>query len=74
MRSRLGAYQNRLEHTEANLATSEENMTAGYSRVMDTDMAEEMSTYSNLQIVSQAATAILTQANERPSQMLQLLQ
>lgn len=74
MRSRLGAYQNRLEHTESNLATSEENMTAGYSRIMDTDMAEEMSTYSNLQIVSQAATAILTQANERPSQMLQLLQ
>nr|MCR5685331.1 hypothetical protein [Lachnospiraceae bacterium] len=74
MRSRLGAYENRLEHTESNLATSDENMTAAYSRIMDTDMAEEMSNYSNLQIVSQAATAILTQANERPSQMLQLLQ
>ena len=74
MRSRLGAMQNRLEHTEANLATSDENMTAAYSRIMDTDMAEEMSNYSNLQIVSQAATAILAQANERPSQMLQLLQ
>lgn len=74
MRSRLGACQNRLEHTETNLATSDENMTAAYSRIMDTDMAEEMSNYSNLQIVSQAATAILAQANERPSQMLQLLQ
>ncbi len=74
MRSRLGAYQNRLEHTGTNLATSDENMTAAYSRIMDTDMAEEMSNYSNYQVVSQAATAILAQANERPSQMLQLLQ
>lgn len=74
MRSRLGSYQNRLEHTESNLATSEENMTAAYSRIMDTDMAEEMAQYSNLSIVTQAATAILAQANERPSQMLQLLQ
>ena len=74
MRSRLGAYQNRLEHTETNLSASEENVTAAYSRIMDTDMAEEMSKYSNLQIVSQAATAILAQANERPSQMLQLIQ
>ena len=74
MRSRLGSYQNRLEHTESNLSTSEENMTAAYSRIMDTDMAEEMAQYSNLQVVTQAATAILAQANERPSQMLQLLQ
>ncbi len=74
MRSEMGAYQNRLEHTETNLGTSEENMTAAYSRIMDTDMAEEMSNYSNLQIIGQAATAILAQANERPSQMLQLLQ
>lgn len=74
MRSRMGAYQNRLEHTESNLATSQENMTAAYSRIMDTDMAEEMTEYSNLQVVTQAATSILAQANERPSQMLQLLQ
>ena len=74
MRSRLGAYQNRLEHTESNLSTSNENMTAAYSRIMDTDMATEMTNYTNLQIVSQAATSILAQANERPSQMLQLLQ
>lgn len=74
MRSKLGASQNRLEHTESNLTVSNENMTAAYSRIMDTDMAEEMTNYSNLQIVSQAATSILAQANERPSQMLQLLQ
>lgn len=73
-RSKLGAYQNRLEHTETNLATNQENMTAAYSRIMDTDMSEEMTNYSNLQVISQAATAILAQANERPSQMLQLLQ
>ena len=74
MRSRLGAYQNRLMHTENNLATSQENVTAAYSRIMDTDMAEEMTDYTNLQVVTQAATSILAQANERPSQVLQLLQ
>ncbi len=74
MRSRLGAYQNRLEHTQSNLTASSENVTAAYSRIMDTDMATEMTEYTNLQVVSQAATSILAQANERPSQMLQLLQ
>lgn len=74
MRSRLGAYQNRLQHTQSNLSTSQENVTAAYSRIMDTDMAEEMTDYSNLQVVTQAATSILAQANERPSQVLQLLQ
>ena len=74
MRSRLGAYQNRLVHTENNLATSQENVTAAYSRIMDTDMAEEMTDYTNLQVITQAATSILAQANERPSQVLQLLQ
>ena len=74
MRSRMGAYQNRLEHTETSLSTSQENVTSAYSRIMDTDMATEMTNYSNMQIVSQAATSMLAQANERPSQMLQLLQ
>ena len=74
IRSRLGAYQNRLQHTQTNLATSHENVTAAYSRIMDTDMADEMTEYSNLQVVTQAATSILAQANERPSQVLQLLQ
>lgn len=74
MRSRIGAYQNRLEHTQTSLATSEENITSAYSRIMDTDMAEEMTEYSSMQVVTQAATSMLAQANERPSQMLQLLQ
>ena len=74
MRSRMGAYQNRLGHTESNLSSSTENMTAAYSRIMDTDMATEMTNYTNLQVVSQAATAMLAQANDRPAQVLQLLQ
>ncbi|MCR4651161.1 MAG: flagellin FliC3 [Lachnospiraceae bacterium] len=74
LRSRMGAYENRLEHTQTNLDTSDENMTSAYSRIMDTDMADEMTQYSNLQVISQAATSILAQANQRPSQMLQLLQ
>lgn len=73
-RSRLGAYQNRLEHTVNNLAVSNENMTASYSRIMDVDMAEEMTNYTTEQVISQAAVSMLAQANERPSQVLQLLQ
>ena len=73
-RSRLGAYQNRLEHTVNNLAVTDENMTASYSRIMDVDMAEEMTEYTTEQVVSQAAVSMLAQANERPAQVLQLLQ
>ena len=74
IRSSLGAYQNRLEHTTTNLDITSENMTSAYSRIMDVDMAEEMTKYSSLQVISQAATSMLAQANERPSQVLQLLQ
>ena len=74
IRSRLGAYQNRLEHTTANLDTTVENMTAAYSRIMDVDMAEEMTVYSTYQVLTQAGTSMMAQANERPSQVLQLLQ
>jgi flagellin len=74
IRSRLGAYQNRLEHTVSNLDVTEENMTAAYSRIMDVDMAEEMTTYSTQQVLSQAGISMMAQANERPSQVLQLLQ
>ncbi|MCI9325103.1 MAG: flagellin FliC3 [Lachnospiraceae bacterium] len=74
VRSRLGAYQNRLEHTIASLDVTSENMTAAYSRIMDTDMAEEMTNYTTLQVLTQASTSVLAQANERPSQVLQLLQ
>lgn len=74
VRSRLGAYQNRLEHTVSSLDITNENMTASYSRIMDVDMSEEMTTYTSQQVVSQAAVSMLAQANERPSQLLQLLQ
>ena len=73
-RSRLGAYQNRLEHTVSTLDITTENMTAAYSRIMDVDMAAEMTEYTTLQVMSQASTSMLAQANERPSQVLQLLQ
>ncbi len=74
IRAELGAYQNRLEHTVKNLDVSVENMTAAYSRIMDVDMAEEMTTYSTQQVLSQAGISMMAQANERPSQVLQLLQ
>ena len=74
IRSRLGAYQNRLEHTVSGLDITVENMTAAYSRIMDVDMAEEMTIYSTQQVLSQAGTSMMAQANERPAQILQLLQ
>jgi len=74
VRSGLGAYQNRLEHTISSLDITNENMTAAYSRIMDADMAEEMTEYTTLQVLAQASTSMLAQANERPSQVLQLLQ
>lgn len=73
-RSRLGAYQNRLEHCISNLDIISENMTAAYSRIMDADMAEEMTEYTTVQVISQASMSMLAQANERPAQALQLLQ
>ena len=73
-RSRLGAYQNRLEHCISNLDIISENMTAAYSRIMDADMAEEMTEYTTVQVISQASMSMLAQANERPAQVLQLLQ
>ncbi|MBD5394357.1 MAG: flagellin FliC3 [Lachnospiraceae bacterium] len=73
-RSGLGAYQNRLEHTVNSLDITAENMTSAYSQIMDTDMAAEMTEYATLQVLAQASTSMLAQANERPSQVLQLLQ
>ncbi|ULO07952.1 flagellin [Paenibacillus sp. 19GGS1-52] len=72
-RSKLGAYTNRLEHTIANLGTASENMTSAESRIRDVDMAKEMSTFSKNNILSQAAQAMLAQANQQPQQVLQLL-
>lgn len=74
IRSKIGAYSNRLEHTITNLDTTEENITAAYSRIMDVDMAAEMTEYSTVQVLVQASTSMLAQANERPQQVLQLLQ
>lgn len=73
-RSRLGAYQNRLDSAVASLDSSEENMTAALSRIEDVDMAEEMSEYTKYNVLSQAATSVLAQANDIPQQVLQLLQ
>ena len=72
-RSKLGAYQNRLEHTINNLGTSSENLTSAESRIRDVNMASEMSEYSKNNILSQAAQAMLAQANQQPQQVLQLL-
>lgn len=74
IRSKLGAYQNRLESSINSLDIVSENMTAAYSRIMDVDMAEEMTQYTTYQVLTQAGTSMLAQANERPSQVLQLLQ
>lgn len=73
-RSELGAYQNRLEHTIRNLDNATENLTSAKSRIEDTDMALEMSEYVKLNILQQAGTAMLSQANQLPQSVLQLLQ
>jgi flagellin len=72
-RAKLGAYQNRLEHTIANLNTASENLSASESRIRDVDMAKEMMNYSKNNILSQAAQAMLAQANQQPQGVLQLL-
>jgi flagellin len=72
-RSNLGALQNRLEHTINNLNTSSENLTAAESRIRDVDMAKEMMSFSKNNILSQAAQAMLAQANQQPQGVLQLL-
>jgi len=72
-RSKLGAYQNRLDHTINNLSAAEENLTAAESRISDVDMAREMMNMSKQQILSQAGTAMMAQANQLPQGVLQLL-
>jgi len=73
-RSKLGAFQNRLEHTINNLNTSSENLTAAESRVRDVDMAKEMMEFTKNNILSQASNAMMAQANQMPQSVLQLLQ
>lgn len=72
-RSKLGAFQNRLEHTINNLKTSSENLTAAESRVRDVDMAKEMMSQTKNSILAQAAQAMLAQSNQTPQGVLQLL-
>ncbi len=72
-RAKLGAYQNRLEHTINNLGTASENLSAAESRVRDVDMAKEMVNFTKMNILQQAATAMLAQANQQPQNILQLL-
>lgn len=73
-RSRIGAFQNRLEYAETSLSSSVENITAAYSGLLDTDMAEEMTEYTQQNILNQAAISVLSQANELPQQVLSMLQ
>lgn len=74
IRARIGAYQNRLEHAGASVDATTENMTAAISRITDLDMSEEMVDYTIQQVLVQAGTSMLSQANSQPEQALQLLQ
>ena len=73
IRAQFGAYQNRLEHMSNNMAATNENLTASESRVRDVDMAKEMMEFTKNNILSQAATSMLAQANQQPQGVLQLL-
>lgn len=73
VRSRIGAYSNRMEHANASLGQTDEDLTAAFSRIKDIDMATEMVEYANQQVLQQAATSVLSQANDIPQQVLQLL-
>lgn len=72
-RSKLGAYENRLDSAVASLDQTEENITQALSRITDVDMAEEMSEYTKYTVLAQATTSVLAQANDLPQQALQLL-
>ena len=74
VRARLGAYENRLEYSVDSLDAFEENMTGALSRLTDVDMAEEMTNYTHQNVLNQAAISVLTQANDLPQQVLQILQ
>jgi flagellin len=72
-RATFGAVQNRLEHTISNLASYQENLTASESRIRDADMASEMVQFTKFQILQQAGTSMLAQANQAPQSVLSLL-
>ena len=73
-RALFGALQNRLEHTVNNLNVTSENLSSANSRIKDTDMAKEMMSYTKMNVLTQAAQAMLAQANQQPQGVLQLLQ
>jgi flagellin len=73
VRGNLGAVQNRLEHTTASISVASENLNASQSRIRDLDVASEMVNFTKTQILQQAGTAILAQANQAPQSILQLL-
>jgi len=73
-RAGLGANQNRLDHTINNLSTTKENLADANSRIVDVDMAEEMTSFTKSNILAQAATSMLAQANQMPQSVLSLLQ
>ncbi len=72
-RAKIGAYQNRLEFSIKSIDISVDSTKMSLSRIQDTDMAEEMTNYTKLDVINQAATAIMAQANQRPQSVLQLL-
>ncbi len=74
LRAKIGAYENRLDHAVSSLDQTGENMTSALSRIADVDMAEEMTTYTQYNVLVQASTSVLAQANDLPESVLQLLQ
>lgn len=74
VRATMGAGENRLNYTTSSIGTTNENMNSALSRIEDVDMASEMSTYTQMNVLTQAATSVLAQANDIPEQVLQLLQ
>lgn len=74
IRSKIGAYENRLDYSVSSLDETGENITAALSRIQDLDMADEMTNYTKYNVLDQAAISVLTQANDIPQQVLQLLQ
>ena len=70
----MGAYENRLDYAISSLDASEENMTNAISRLGDVDMAQEMTEYTNKNVLTQASISVLAQANDLPQQVLSLLQ
>lgn len=74
LRAKIGAYENRLDHAVSSLDQTSENMTSALSRLADVDMAEEMTKYTQYNVLVQASTSVLAQANDLPESVLQLLQ